>query len=31
VKAGAMTPSLAFGADYITQFEGCDLQVGAVK
>lgn len=31
VKAGAMTPSLAFGADYITQFEGCDLQVGAVR
>lgn len=31
VKAGAMTPSLAFGADYITRFENCDLRVGDVR
>lgn len=27
VKAGAHTPSLAFGADYIQHFDGCDLRV----
>ncbi|MEZ4326972.1 MAG: saccharopine dehydrogenase NADP-binding domain-containing protein [Polyangiales bacterium] len=31
VEAGAKTPSLAFGADYITCFEDCDLRVGAVS
>jgi short subunit dehydrogenase-like uncharacterized protein len=29
--AGAMTPSLAFGADYICGFEDCDLRVGTVQ
>ncbi len=28
VEAGFRTPSMAFGADYITEFEGCSLQVG---
>lgn len=31
VAAGAMTPSLAFGPDYIAGFEGCDLRVGEVQ
>ena len=25
--AGFLTPSLAFGADFITKFSGCDLRV----
>jgi short subunit dehydrogenase-like uncharacterized protein len=25
---GALTPSKAFGADFITSFDGCDMQVG---
>jgi short subunit dehydrogenase-like uncharacterized protein len=28
VAPGAHTPSTAFGAGYITEFEGCDLRVG---
>jgi short subunit dehydrogenase-like uncharacterized protein len=28
VAAGAHTPSTAFGADFITQLPGCDLQLG---
>lgn len=28
VDAGSNTPSLAFGADYVTRFDGCDLQIG---
>jgi short subunit dehydrogenase-like uncharacterized protein len=27
VEAGFRTPSLAFGAGYITEFDGCDLRV----
>lgn len=27
VEAGFRTPSLAFGARYITEFDGCDLRV----
>jgi saccharopine dehydrogenase (NAD+, L-lysine-forming) len=29
VEPGAHTPSQAFGADFITQFEGCDLRIQA--
>jgi len=29
VPAGAKTPSMAFGADYIQSFDGCDLQLRA--
>ncbi len=28
VEPGFRTPSLAFGASYITEFDGCDLRVG---
>jgi hypothetical protein len=28
VRAGFRTPSLAFGAGYISQFDGCDIRVG---
>ena len=31
VPAGAHTPATAFGADFVTQLPGCDLQVGAQK
>ncbi len=31
VDAGAKTPSLAFGADYISGFDGCSLEVGEVQ
>lgn len=27
ISPGTLTPSKAFGADYITSFEGCDLQI----
>ncbi|MFW6050147.1 MAG: saccharopine dehydrogenase family protein [Myxococcota bacterium] len=30
-RRGAFTPSGAFGARFITEFEGCDLQVGPVE
>jgi short subunit dehydrogenase-like uncharacterized protein len=29
VESGFRTPALAFGASYITEFEGCDLRVGS--
>lgn len=28
VSAGFQTPSMAFGADYITEFDGCTLRIG---
>jgi hypothetical protein len=28
-RSGFLTPSLAFGADFITKFDGCDLHIGA--
>lgn len=28
VGAGALTPSMAFGASYITHFDGCELRIG---
>ena len=31
VAPGTQTPATAFGADYVTSFEGCDLRVGAVS
>jgi short subunit dehydrogenase-like uncharacterized protein len=31
VPAGAHTPSTAFGADFVTHLDGCDLQVGELK
>jgi short subunit dehydrogenase-like uncharacterized protein len=27
IQPGMLTPSMAFGADYITQFPGCDLRI----
>jgi short subunit dehydrogenase-like uncharacterized protein len=29
VRAGACTPSQAFGADFITEFDGCELRVSS--
>jgi len=29
VSAGALTPSMAFGAGFVTELEGCDLQIGS--
>jgi short subunit dehydrogenase-like uncharacterized protein len=31
VPAGAHTPATAFGRDFVTQLEGCDLQIGEMK
>lgn len=30
VEAGAHTPSTAFGAGFVTEFEGCDLDLGEI-
>lgn len=30
IEAGAHTPSTAFGAGFVTEFEGCDLAIGPV-
>lgn len=31
IGPGALTPSMAFGASFITHFEGCELRIGAPR